>query len=256
MIENRAFREVIAAYYRWQMVSMTTERLFVKVRSHSRHDISDLQQRLLRLADIVDRAIIAALWALAHHNAHEAKRIIAGDQAIDDLRDDIQRYVITLLGCQQPTARDLRFVTETMMVAAELERIGDHASGIAEIVVLSAVLPPQELPPEINQMAYKARELLQETIRSVVQRDASAVNRLRRIEQSVDQTYQQLIDQVHDTVSNQPEQGEWVTYLLWVGHNLKGIAAQAISIAERAAFIATGTAIGHHRHTIPVTQTL
>lgn len=211
------------------------------IRARFSQDLSVLQQRLLRLAEIVDRAIIAASWALSHHSVQEAVDVIQGDQAIDELADLIEREALALLACQQPMAIDLRTITGSMILAAELERIGDYARGIAVIVQRSANLPQQEIPACLGQMAHKARDMLQEAIRAVIQRDATVAQRLRDTDDVVDQLYQQLVNDMLTAMSAQPEHSELITYMLWIGHNLERIADRAVNVAERAAFIAGGT---------------
>jgi phosphate transport system protein len=125
------------------------------LRRRYRHELADLQQHLLRLAESVDRAIIGAVWAITHHSETEAQRVIAGDADIDALRDTIEDVVFHLLACQQPLlGSDLRSVSTAPVLAAELERIGDYAKGIAALVLRSARL---FLPIRITIQADAAR---------------------------------------------------------------------------------------------------
>jgi phosphate transport system protein len=211
-------------------------------RANYQTDLARVQQRLLHLAEAVDRAIISAQRALLAHDMVEAQRIIIADLLIHRLRgeleDDVHRLLIQrtlLLGA------DLRAATSALIVAAELERIGDYAKGIAAIMVRSADLAFQEPPPSLSQMAYKAREMLQQAMRALIKRDPMIVHRLRDTDQFVDRFYQQLQQSALVTLRVTPEHNERVTYLLWIAHNLERIADRSVNIAERAAFIATGT---------------
>jgi len=209
-------------------------------------DLADLQQHLLRLAEAVDRAIVGATWALAHRDTDEAQRVVDGDGAIDELRYAIEQDAILLLAGQQLLADDARAISAVMLIAAELERMGDHAGGIATIVLRSAELPSMGMPAALGQMAHKAREMLQHAIRAVIQRDTEAAVRLERTDDTIDRLYQHVQWEALPAMREHPEQTEWATYLLWIGHNLERIADRAVNIAERAAFIATGTMAPRH----------
>ena len=209
-------------------------------------DLADLQQHLLRLAEAVDRAIVGATWALAHRDTDEAQRVVDGDGAIDELRYAIEQDAILLLAGQQLLADDARAISAVMLIAAELERMGDHAGGIATIVLRSAELPSMGMPAALGQMAHKAREMLQHAIRAVIQRDTEAAVRLGRIDDTIDRLYQRVQWEALPAMREHPEQTEWATYFLWIGHNLERITDRAVNIAERAAFIATGTMAPRH----------
>jgi phosphate transport system protein len=155
-------------------------------------DLADLQQHLLRLAEAVDRAIVGATWALAHRDTDEAQRVVDGDAAIDELRYAIEQDAILLLAGQQLLADDARAISAVMLIAAELERMGDHAGGIATIVLRSAELPSLVVPPALGQMAHKAREMLQHAMRAVIQRDTEAAIRLERTDDTIDRLYQRV----------------------------------------------------------------
>lgn len=214
-------------------------------------DLVRVQQRLLYLAEAVDRAIISAQRALLTQDIAEAQQIIIADLLIDQLRvaleDDVHRLFAqqsALLGA------DLRAATSTLILAAELERIGDYAKGIASIVVRCDPFALQELPPSLSQMAYKARDMLQQAMRAVITRDPMTMHRLRIADQLIDSLYQQLQQSALAMLRVTPEHSERATYLLWIAHNLERIADRSVNIAERAAFIATGTTPTTHEYPV------
>jgi phosphate transport system protein len=220
-------------------------------RANYHADLARVQQRLLHLAEAVDRAIISAQRALLTHDMIESQRVVTADLLIDRLRIELEDEVHRLFA-QQPSllGADLRAATSTLILATELERIGDYAKGIAVIIIRSAALVPQEPPPSLSQMAYKAREMLQQAIRAVIKRDPTTLHRLRQTDQFVDSCYHQLRQSALVTLRVTPEHSEQATYLLWVAHNFERIADRSVNIAERAAFIATGTVPAAHAHPV------
>ena len=217
------------------------------IRTHYAHDLADLQRRLLWLAETVEQAIVRAVWALMNADAAAARRVIAGDTTIDSLRYDLEEFALRLIVRGQPLAGDLREISAFMALAAELERIGDYAEGIAKIVLRRAALPDLEVPATLNEMARAAREMLQQALRALVERDAAAVERLERADDTVDQLYRQLTADLMALMREEPLQIEAALYLLWVAHNLERIADRTVNIAERAAFVATGTHVGRQQ---------
>jgi phosphate transport system protein len=211
------------------------------IRGNYEHSIADLQRRLVALGDLVDTAIIKSLWALRDHDVAAARRVIANDTAIDEQRYELEEQALRLIARQQPLAGDLRAISSWMGLASELERIGDYAEGIAAVTVRIAELPVLELSPLFSQMANEARAMLKDAIQAIVDRDATAAERLERADDHVDALYEQVLRQLLAIMRDQPELSETATYLLWAAHNLERIADRTINIAERAAFIATGT---------------
>ena len=214
------------------------------IRAHYEHDLAELQRRLLSLGETVERSIVSAVWALMHRDASAARRVVRDDAVIDELRYDLEEHALRLLALQQPLASDLRTISALMGLASELERIGDYAEGIAAVVLRSAALADFEAPPLVYQMAQEARAMLRTALQAVVERDAGAVERLERADDQVDDLYQQVLQELLTTMREFPQQSEAATYLLWAAHNLERIADRTVNIAERAAFIATGTLVG------------
>jgi phosphate transport system protein len=97
-------------------------------------ELDELNQSVLALSSMVDKAIGDAVDSLMTNNVAQAEAIILGDSEINRLRFHIEERAYVILSTQQPLARDLRTVIAAIHFAVELERIGDHAAGIARIV--------------------------------------------------------------------------------------------------------------------------
>ena len=107
-------------------------------------ELSELNQSILVMGSMVDVAIGNAIEALLAVDIAQAQAVIAGDAEVNRLRFHIEERAYIILATQQPMARDLRTVITAMHMAIELERIGDHAAGIARIVTRLEGMP---LPP-------------------------------------------------------------------------------------------------------------
>jgi phosphate transport system protein len=185
----------------------------------------------------VERAVVSAVWALMRHDASAARRVVGGDKAINELRYNLEEEALLLIARRQPFAGDLRIISAVIGVTGELERIGDYAHGIGQIVLRGADLPHLDPTPVLQTMAQRVREMLQQALQAVVQHGAD-VARFEQADDEVDQLYQQAIETLMGAMRERPDQLETAMYQIWAAHNLERIADRAVNIAERAAFIA------------------
>src|ERR1700730_11576184 len=110
-------------------------------------ELDALNLSIVRLGSLVDSALEQALEALKTRDLAICGLVIASENIIDDLRREIAQHAFRLLTLQQPLGgRDLRFIASASIIAGELERIGDGAEGIAELLVRMA--SPESLPGE------------------------------------------------------------------------------------------------------------
>jgi phosphate transport system protein len=212
-------------------------------------DLAAIQQQLLRLAESVDRALVGAIWALSHGDINEAQQVVDGGTVISGLRYQLEESAIQLLALNAYMPYDVRAISTIMFVAAELERIGDYAGGIATIVLRQGDVSSLSMPSSLGQMAHKARAMLQVAIRALIRRDAAAAASLERTDAAIDQLYQHVLQEVLSTMRAQPEASERATYMLWIGHNLEQIADRTVNIAERVA-VGIGAAAPRHQRAV------
>src|SRR5713226_6832215 len=110
-------------------------------------ELQELDEQIIRLGALVDDALAKVLAALETGDLAKAGIVIEGDTIIDSLRASIEEHTIRLLTLQQPLGgRDLRYLTSTLSVAGDLERTGDGAAGIAQIILRMAPLRGSTIP--------------------------------------------------------------------------------------------------------------
>ncbi len=214
----------------------------MNIRSRFTHDLADLQHHLLELAETVDRTIVSAVWSCTRNDIKEAQRTLKNSEAIDVLCRNLENHALQVLACQQPlVASDLRTVSAMLLLTNELARIGAYACGIGTLVLRSASLKQQQPPTTLIQMGHKARAMLQHAIRAVIRRDATVSTQLCNEDTSVDALHTTTVQELLALMQHDPLMSEWATYQLWIAHNIERMADRSITIAERAAFIVTGT---------------
>ena len=137
-------------------------------------------------------------------------------------------------------AVDLRVIIAAMMVANELERMGDYAEGIAKISLAMGELPPLKPLIDIPRMADKAVDMLRRSIESYVNRDIVAAKGVFHDDDEVDEMYEQVYRELLTYMMRDPTTIQRATYLLWVSHDLERVADRTTNIAERVMFLVTG----------------
>jgi len=202
--------------------------------------LNELQDEILLVGSMVDKAVQRALEALRNRDAATAQAVIDADDEIDACQIQLEEHAIDIMATQQPMASDLRQLVTVLHVADELERIGDYAEGIAKITLIMGQQPPIKPLIDIPRMSDVAREMLRGSLDALVARDIEAAVAVWQRDDEVDDLYEQVYRELVTYMIADPKKIERATYLIWVAHNIERIADRATNIAERVIFVSTG----------------
>lgn len=202
--------------------------------------LAELKKEILDLGRMVEEAITAAVEALKARDVAWAERIAAGDAQINEQRFKIEELCFTLIATQQPAARDLRNIISALSIVAELERMGDHAAGIAVIVVRMGQEPLLKPLVDIPRMAHKTKEMLGQSLEAYVRGDVALAEKVGQEDDEIDALYHQVYRELLGFMIQDPKTVNRATSLLWIAHNLERIADRVTNVAERVIFMATG----------------
>jgi len=212
---------------------MTTSRTILD------QELSQLKENIIRLGSAAGESIDQAMAALQSRDVALAQQVILHDEAINQTRFEIEEQALLILATQAPAASDLRAVIAAIHLAVELERIGDHAAGIARLVERMEDEEEIDTLHKLPQMAKRAREMVQQGMNAFIQHDAElAINMIKR-DDKIDRQYGKLFRGVLEEMKDDTYIRR-ATFLLWVGHNLERIGDRATNIAERVIFMCTG----------------
>jgi phosphate transport system protein len=189
---------------------------------------------------MIDEAIQDSISSLQARDRVLAQEVVEGDEQINNLRFEIEEACLKLIATQQPAARDLRAVIAAMNIVVDLERMGDHASGIANTVIRMGDEPLLKPLIDIPRMANIALEMLRGSLKAFVDVDAEAAKAIAPRDEEMDYLYRAIFDELVGIMANNPEGVERATYLLWTAHNLERIGDRVTNIAERVVFMSTG----------------
>ena len=200
-----------------------------------------LQDEVLVLGSMVDKAIGRSLDALKRLDQQAAREIIRDDFQINEKRFQIENQAIELIATQQPMARDLRTIVAVLNVIVELERMGDYAEGIAKIVLMHGDQPLLKPLIDVPRMADKTRDMLQRSLRAFIERDLEAAERIAAEDDEVDALYDHVYRDLIEIMFKDPTTIDRATWLLWVSHNLERIADRVTNICERVVYEVSGS---------------
>ena len=202
--------------------------------------LEHLQDDLLALGSMVEKATAKAVEALKTRDLAMSEQVVREDDAIDDKRREIEDRVIDLIAVQQPVASDLRLLITTLHVSMELERIGDYAEGIGKISLRMGNEPPVKPLVDIPRMAQKASAMLRDALDALVKRDTEKAYQVLADDDEVDDLYAQVYRELLVLMLQDPKIIQRGTYLLWTAHDLERIADRATNIAEEVVYLVTG----------------
>ncbi|MER3545373.1 MAG: phosphate transport system regulatory protein PhoU [Chloroflexota bacterium] len=203
-------------------------------------ELARLRDELLRLGSLVDSAIERALRALQTRDLALARQVSQDDQAINDLRYKIEEDCLALIATQQPAAVDLRTTVAILNIIIDLERMADHAAGIAEIVIRMGTEPLLKPLIDIPRMAQIDREMLRRSLDAFIAHDPDLAREVAQRDDEVDHLYNQIFRELLTYMIEDPKTITRATYLLWVAHNLERIGDRVTNISERVVFMTTG----------------
>ncbi|MBI4317680.1 MAG: phosphate signaling complex protein PhoU [Chloroflexi bacterium] len=199
-----------------------------------------MQDEVLVLGSMVDKAIDRSIESLKKRDLQEAQRIIEDDLKINQKRFDIEERALLLIATQQPMASDLRFIAAALSIITDLERMADHAEGIAKLNLMLGEEPLIKPLIDIPRMAEKARDMLRRSLDALVARDAEAAKIIAAEDDEIDVLYDQVYRELLTFMIQDPRTITRATYLLWAAHNLERIGDRVTNICERVVFTVTG----------------
>ena len=207
--------------------------------SFERH-LHELQDNVLVLGSMVEKAIYRSMEALKNRDLELAKQVIADDSEIDRKRFDIEEKCIELIVTQQPVASDLRIIVAVLNIIIDLERIGDHAEGVGKITLMIGNEPPLKPLIDLPRMAQKTGDMLRRSLDAFVNRDAEAARRISKEDDEIDALYDQVFRELLTFMAEDSKTITRATRLIWVAHNLERSADRVTNICERVVFVVTG----------------
>jgi len=200
----------------------------------------EVQEDMLVMAGMVETAIERGIEALKTRNVNLAHQIIEDDLQINRRRYEAEDKCLELIATQQPLASDLRTIVSVLHITVDLERMGDHAEGIAKIALMLADEPPLKPYIDIPRMAQVGIDMLMGSLEAFKDRDPARARAICDQDDEVDALYEQVYRELLTFMINDPHTIQRATHLIWVAHNLERIADRVTNICERVVYLVEG----------------
>ena len=217
------------------------------MRSKFDEQLATLNDSLIGMAGVVERAISDAKEALINRDTALAEKIIASDDEIDNREEEIEDLCLKLILRQQPVASDLRQVSSILKMITDLERIGDHATDISEITLLLAGKEYVTKLEHIPQMAEATMKMVTSSIDAFVKRDLDLAYQVIAYDDVVDDLFVTVRDKLIEMINKNPEHGGQAIDFIMIAKYFERIGDHATNIAEWVVFSITGM---HKKHKI------
>lgn len=209
------------------------------MRSKFDKQLALLNTELIEMGALCEQAIAMAAKALEDRDYSLAKNVLPIDSEIDQKERDIENLCLKMLLQQQPVARDLRQISAAIKMITDMERIGDQASDIAEIIKFmkgSAEIAMND----ISEMAKAAIKMVTESIDAYVSRDVELARDVISRDDTVDDYFIKVKKDIINLIAEKPEDGECAVDLLMISKYFERIGDHATNIAEWVEFSVTG----------------
>lgn len=209
-------------------------------RTHFDQQLEEIQEDMLALAMRVETAMERSVTALSDGNVELANQVIQDDVIINDTRYDIEEMCIELIATQQPLASDLRTIASVLHIVGDLERMGDHAEGIARVALMMGSEPPLMSYSGIQKMAEITKGMMLASLEAFKDRDTVRAREISDQDDEVDALYDEILSELLVIMTEDKDKIERATHLTWVAHNLERIADRVTNICERIVYLVDG----------------
>ena len=215
---------------------------------HLHDELEGIRSLLLEMAGMAEDLVRIAVEALIEREPGKADSVILGDRELDAMEVEMDEACLSVLALHQPVARDLRFITMSMRIANDLERVGDHAVNIAEAVEHFDSPPALDRFPQVEEMARLSQQMLSQALDSFVRRDPETAKEVCLSDDRVDALNDSLFRSLLTHMMEDPRKIGSAMALILVGRNLERVADLATNVGEDVVFLVEGVSIKHGIH--------
>ncbi len=212
---------------------------------HFDRDIEHLKELLLRMGAMVEDAISDSIRALLERDSSVAERVIAADDAIDQMELEIDQHTVELIAKMQPAAVDLRFVATAMKITPELERIADLAVDVCERAVELNREPLLRPLMDIPRLARMTQDMVRQSLDAFVRRDATLARQVIARDDEVDMLTEQSFRELLTYMLEDSRNISRAIRLTFVGKYFERMADAATNICEMVVYLVEGKVIKH-----------
>ena len=210
------------------------------MRNRFDEQLHTLNHELLEMGALIERAIRSSTDALVKQDVEAALQAIAADKEVNQAERDIESLCLKMLLQQQPVARDLRLISSALKMITDMERIGDQASDIAELVIYLSKEPYRKELKHLPQMAENAIRMVTGALDAYVRKDVALAQEVMGMDDAIDALFVTVKDELIALIRNDASAGSQAIDLLMIAKYYERIGDHAQNIAEWVEYALTG----------------
>jgi len=215
------------------------------VQRHFHEELDALKQTLLAMGGLVEDQIRRVMRALIDRDGDLAQEVIDRDRQVNAYDVEIDEKCVELLALHQPTAGDLRFITTTLKIVTDIERIGDQAVNIAQRALELGREPQLKPYVDLPRMAEKAQRMVKESLDAFVSRDTALAREVCAEDSEVDALREQVFRELLTFMMEDPRTIPRAIRLILVSRFLERVADHATNIAEMVIYMVESKMVRH-----------
>lgn len=212
---------------------------------HFQREMNRLNQDLVSVGKQVEEQLTMAFNAFVQMDVTTARKVIKGDAEVDNVEVEMEEECLKLLALYQPVANDLRLIVAVLKINNDLERIGDHAKNMAEIVLQMAENGPMKVPENMIAIFEKTKLMLRKVLLAFVELDIKIAEAVLAMDDEVDALCKSQLPLQIEMIQHEPDFAGQHLMLLSVCRQLERIGDHASNIAEDIIYLLTGDIIRH-----------
>ena len=212
---------------------------------HFQREMNRLNQDLVSVGKRVEEQLTLAFNAFVQMDVTTARKVIKGDAEVDNVEVEMEEECLKLLALYQPVANDLRLIVAVLKINNDLERIGDHAKNMAEIVLQMAENGPMKVPENMIAIFEKTKLMLRKVLLAFVELDIKIAKAVLAMDDEVDTLCKSQLPLQIEMIQHEPDYTGQHLMLLSVCRQLERIGDHASNIAEDIIYLLTGDIIRH-----------
>ena len=209
------------------------------MRNRFDQQLEKLNVELVTMGALCEDALTYAIKALFDRESDMAERAEEAEKQIDQMEREIESICMRLLLQQQPVARDLRVISSALKMIGDMERIGDQAADIAEIV---KYLKEDDVPNlrHLREMSDFAAGMVTASINSFVRQDLDLARKVILDDDVVDGYFEKVKEALIGLIAEGDRDGAFLLDVLMIAKYIERVGDHATNIAEWVVYSITG----------------
>ena len=210
------------------------------MRSHFDEQLHLLNEEMIHMGSLIEQMIEKACGLVASRDQEAARAVMQSDTQVDRKERDIETLCLRLILMQQPVARDLRLVSSALKMITDMERIGDQAADISEIITMPVKGALYAYPDQLRRMGESSGRMVHQAIDAFVRRDLALAHEVIESDDIVDNFFTEVKQELLHAMKKHPEFGIQLLDALMIAKYLERIGDHATNIAEWVEYAVTG----------------